>query len=422
MKNYFLILGLIFFYACSSPTKSQTENQLPDIFQASPIDYNKTAYELRHSELWLDYYKIPRSNGLPLIGSIEGDDYFPFWYDAAVSIADFNGDGFEDILHSKTGSDLVTAEYPLELFLNDQTNQNFILNNTLIPDNAKNTTARESAIGDFNNDGKPDVFYSPHGIHGGPGETPSMLISNETGYSFKRFDELQPDFYHNLTSGDINNDGLLDVILFGGGGGYNGIFTFLNTGNGEFNIVQDYIINDTSNMISNIWSHFLYDLNKDNILDLVIAGGFNMPPFGNDQNDGINTLVAILYGDGNSFRLSNSTIVIQGQMYNDFCGDVVITDIEGDGIDEVIARCAKEDGESTEYLRLFSHDGNFNFTEKTAELIENNENTTGRSMVWLRAQDIDGDGNVDIFNSDKGNSNIGNVQHWEWDGSKMRRK
>jgi len=38
------------------------------------------------------------------------------------------------------------------------------------------------------------------------------------------------------------------------------------------------------------------------------------------------------------------------------------------------------------------------------------------------SQDIDGDGNVDIFNSDKGNSNIGNVQHWEWDGSKMRRK
>ena len=43
-------------------------------------------------------------------------------------------------------------------------------------------------------------------------------------------------------------------------------------------------------------------------------------------------------------------------------------------------------------------------------------------MVWLRVQDIDGDGNVDIFNSDKGNSNIGNVQHWEWDGSKMKKK
>ena len=55
-------------------------------------------------------------------------------------------------------------------------------------------------------------------------------------------------------------------------------------------------------------------------------------------------------------------------------------------------------------------------------LFENNNNSTGRSIVWLRVQDIDNDGNVDIFNSDKGNSNIENVQHWEWDGSQMRRK
>jgi hypothetical protein len=138
-------------------------------FSSSPIGYNKSANELRHSQLWLDYYNIPVINGLPLNGNIMGDAFFPYWYDAAVVIADFNGDGYEDLLHSKTGSDLATAEYPIELFLNDHSNENFIFDNTLIPNNAKNTTAREAAIGDFNNDGKPDVFYSPHGIHDGPG-------------------------------------------------------------------------------------------------------------------------------------------------------------------------------------------------------------------------------------------------------------
>lgn len=387
-------------------------------FQESPINYNKTAYQLRHSQLWLDYYKIPLNNGLPLNGTIDGDSNFPFWYDAAVSIADFNGDGYEDLLHSKTGSDLVTEEYPLELFLNDQTNQNFILDNTLIPDNAKNTTARESAVGDFNNDGKPDIFYSPHGIHDGPGETPSMLISNETGYSFKRFDELQSDFYHNLTSGDINNDGLLDIILFGGGGGYNGVYTFFNNGDGTFTIDNNYLVNSTGDRLGGMWSTVLYDVNKDNNLDLVVAGGFDYAPFG--DNNGNGTLIAILWGSGSAFDTNNSTIVSTGVYPDEFCGDVVFYDIDSDGNDEIIARFA-DDG-NTEEVKIFKHNGDFIYTDSSNELIGNNNNATGRSIVWLRAQDIDGDGNVDIFNSDKGNSNIGNVQHWEWDGSKMRRK
>ena len=73
-------------------------------------NYFDTSYNLKHPDLWLDYYEIPVANGLPLNGVDSEGNTFPFWYDAAVAIADFNGDGFEDILHSKTGSDLVTEE------------------------------------------------------------------------------------------------------------------------------------------------------------------------------------------------------------------------------------------------------------------------------------------------------------------------
>ena len=121
-------------------------------------NYFDTSYNLKHPDLWLDYYEIPVANGLPLNGVDSDGNTFPFWYDAAVAIADFNGDGFEDILHSKTGSDLVTEEYPLELFINDGLNEIFILDSTLIPSNAQNTTAREASIGDFNNDGYNDLI------------------------------------------------------------------------------------------------------------------------------------------------------------------------------------------------------------------------------------------------------------------------
>jgi len=382
------------------------------LFQASPINYNKTAYQLRHSQLWLDYYKIPLDNGLPLNGTIDGDPWFPFWYDAAVSIADFNGDGYEDLLHSKTGSDLVTEEYPLELFLNDQTNQNFILDNTLIPDNAKNTTARESAIGDFNGDNIPDVVYVTHGIHGGPGEIPSILLSGDSGFTFKRLTQISPGFHHNITSGDMNGDGILDVIMMGGAG----VNSLLGNGDGTFTS-ETYLVNESGNL-SGMWSHILYDVDKDNDLELVVSGGSSEQPF--VPNSSQSALIIIFWNDGAPFNANNHTVVGIGDPATDFIGDIVIYDIDGDGNEEIIGRYG-DDG-VTEQIKIYQHNGDFIYSDKTNELVDDNSNSTGRSMVWLRVQDIDGDGNIDIFNSDKGNSNIGNVQHWEWDGSQMKRK
>jgi len=374
-------------------------------------NYFDTSYNLKHPDLWLDYYAIPVANGLPLNGIDSEGNTFHFWYDAAVAIADFNGDGFEDILHSKTGSDLVTEEYPLELFINDGSNENFILDNILIPDNAKNTTAREAAIGDFNNDGKPDVFYADHGIHDGPGAYPSILLSNSNGYSFSKLDSLfNPDFYHNLASGDVNNDGYLDVIIFAGGG-EGGVLTLLNTGNANFILNETFFIQDEA---YNMWSNTLFDINDDGYLELIVAGAcFNV---GNEEC----VLIGIYWGNGQYFTYENFTVVSQGSLWYDFIGDVVIADINGDGKEEIIGRYA-DDG-LNEMIMIYEHDGSYNYTDVTDTFIENNTNTTGRSMVWIRAQDIDNDGFMDVFNSDKGNSNIGNTQRWEWNGSILERQ
>ena len=374
-------------------------------------NYFDTSYNLKHPDLWLDYYEIPVANGLPLNGVDSEGNTFPFWYDAAVAIADFNGDGFEDILHSKTGSDLVTEEYPLELFINDGSNEIFILDNTLIPDNAKNTTAREAAIGDFNNDGYPDVFYADHGIHGGLGGYPSILLSNSNGYSFSKLENLlNPYFYHSLASGDVNNDGYLDVVIIAGGG-ENGVLTLLNTGNANFVLNESFFIQDET---YNMWSNTLFDINADGYLELIVTGGcFNA---GNNEC----VLIGIYWGNGQYFTDGSFTLVSQGTVWTDFIGDVAIADINGDGKEEIIGRY-HDDGVN-EKIMIYKHDGDYNYTDVTDTFIENNTNTTGRSMVWIRAQDIDNDGFMDVFNSDKGNSNIGNTQRWEWNGSILERQ
>ena len=376
-----------------------------------PYNYFETSYNLKHPDLWLDYYEIPVANGLPLNGVDSEGNTFPFWYDAAVAIADFNGDGFEDILHSKTGSDLVTEEYPLELFINDGSNEIFILDNTLIPDNAKNTTAREAAIGDFNNDGYPDVFYADHGIHGGLGGYPSILLSNSNGYSFSKLENLlNPYFYHSLASGDVNNDGYLDVVIIAGGG-ENGVLTLLNTGNSNFVLNESFFIQDET---YNMWSNTLFDINADGYLELIVTGAcFNA---GNNEC----VLIGIYWGNGQYFTDGSFTLVSQGTVWTDFIGDVAIADINGDGKEEIIGRY-HDDGVN-EKIMIYKHDGDYNYTDVTDTFIENNTNTTGRSMVWIRAQDIDNDGFMDVFNSDKGNSNIGNTQRWEWNGSILERQ
>ena len=374
-------------------------------------NYFDTSYNLKHPDLWLDYYAIPVANGLPLNGVDSEGNTFPFWYDAAVAIADFNGDGFEDILHSKTGSDLVTEEYPLELFINDGSNEIFIIDNTLIPDNAKNTSAREAAIGDFNNDGKPDVFYATHGIHPGfPGEIPSILLSTDTGYSFSKLESLfNPFFYHSLASGDVNNDGYLDVVIIAGGG-ENGVLTLLNTGNANFVLNESFFIQDET---YGMWSNTLFDINEDGYLELIVTGCFNVGRFEC-------VLIGIYWGNGQYFTDGNFTLVSQGTLWTDFIGDVAIADINGDGKEEIIGRY-HDDGVN-EKIMIYKHDGDYNYTDVTDTFIENNTNTTGRSMVWIRAQDIDNDGFMDVFNSDKGNSNIGNTQRWEWNGSILERQ
>ena len=366
-------------------------------------NYFDTSYNLKHPDLWLDYYAIPISNGLPLEGIDSAGNVWPYWYDAAAVIADFDGDGFEDLLHAKTGSDLVTDRYPLELFINDGSNENFILDTTYIENNLGCTTAREGILGDYNGDGKPDVFYADHGIHGAnqerPGAYPALLLSNSNGYYFSILDQhFNLGFYHNAASGDIDNDGDLDIIVIEGG---RIPITLLNLGNGNFTVDNFFVARID---FIGMWATQLYDINDDGFLDLVLAGR--------------NSLIAIqiFWGNGQRYTNDNSTIIENGLSVGDFA----IGDINGDGKEEIVAKFNSSG--PGEVVRVYEHDGQYNYTDRTNIFIEDNVNTQIMSIVWIRLQDIDNNGLIDLFNADKGNSNIGNPQRWEWNGSILERQ
>lgn len=76
--------------------------------------------------------------------------------------------------------------------------------------------ARVFAEGDFNDDGRSDLFIGGHGYDTAPfaGETDKILLSNTTGSQTGIIAPPgEPSFTHATASGDINRDGIDDIYV-----------------------------------------------------------------------------------------------------------------------------------------------------------------------------------------------------------------
>ena len=394
-----LLLGL-FLTGCEKDIEDN--NTLPIEYR----NYNDNSYNLRHTPLWIDNYSIPKQNNIPTMinASTNGINK---WYDVSETIADFNGDGYYDILFAPTGNDAVEERLPIELYLNQGDNDTFLINYSLISNNIGAITARKSIIGDFNSDGKPDVFFADHGIHANgafPGGIPSLLLSNENGYDFQ-LTNLPRGFYHTATSGDIDNDGDLDIFIpsMENQNSPRSSSFLINDGTANFvlnnNITDGSVISVTSE---------LYDINNDGNLDLIS---------GSDK-------IRIFYGNGNDF-ISDSVLEIDTEAGWEVY-DYGFSDLDGDGYDDIVVSLSNGNGYN---IKIYKQTLNNTFTEKSEYI----ENSTGgnHSVVWIRVQDIDNNGKIDLIENDKGHFNSeeyswpnvsGNTPlRWEWDGSTFKK-
>ena len=199
--------------------------------QPEPVykDYLKSSHDLfatrNKADINLIRYLNQRDNLYQNYcnGIIDGYNQFGNNFDEldGVAYADINNDGYDDILIHPTyqapdSFTLIQVEF--ELYLYNDGSYVYTEIDWGGKDPLKRHLARKILVGDFDNDGDPDFYSANLGLDIPPytGENNSFIINNynvDGTFDYRIHDLLSGS--HEASSGDIDNDGDLDIYSYG---------------------------------------------------------------------------------------------------------------------------------------------------------------------------------------------------------------
>jgi uncharacterized protein YuzB (UPF0349 family) len=207
-----------------------------------------------------------------------------------------------------------------------------------------------------------------------------------------------------LLSGDLDNDGDMDLIQSGSGTDVNGLGSsasvFLNDGDGNFTLeavaIPDYWPDSTVQNFNNFSStegFLMSDLDNDEDLDIIITGSNRTDFYRNDGQ------AQFVYDPNTPFSPS-------------FGGDLIGGDVDGDGDNDVI-QFGKTGSSSADpyFALLFLNDGAGAFTQSQNITFEPFENL---NIAFI---DLEGDGDLDILSFGTNEIFEAQVRVFENDGS-----
>ena len=382
------------------------------------------------------------NGGLNQFGNLS-DNY------GGIAFADINGDGYDDMLvhpvyseNSKNNFSLYKVKFELYLYENGEFKFHEMDFGSL--SHAEAHLARKILVGDFDNDGDPDFYSANFGIDFGNYETEKsfFIINNynvDGTFGYKENQHMEGS--HEASSGDIDNDGDLDIYSYGRLGISQPSSPFYkNIGNFELQMWSGYspneniILNPESNDYSWQYNYFngfntsseLVDIDQDGFVDLILAGHEW------DERS------IVLWGSENGFNTSDKTIVPLIETTVSFpmgtIVDIKVADLNYDGKKEIIflRTGGGEDGSGTDigyfysgwYIQVMDvNDKELN--DISVDIIDtfyrdnivqfSCANPSDNWIYWISINDYDNDGNLDIYNKMLDNRPF---HRWEWNGSK----
>ena len=181
-----------------------------------------------------------------------------------------------------------------DFFINNG-DDTFDIDNSFFNSDFQSDKARKTIVGDFNGDNKPDVVRIS-GQHDYLDKSNITLSKSDGSYVISEIEVVPVSQYHGFASGDIDNDGDLD-LFFGSPGEDQGFA--INNGDGTFvwKKSSENILNQIDGDVrEQVQTVEIFDFNNDNNLDLIIGGQFNIRQ-GQPYLDG----PTILWGDGSGY-------------------------------------------------------------------------------------------------------------------------
>ena len=379
---------------------------------------------------WINYEEIVKANNDYNYNEISS---------TATGFGDFNRDGYVDFMTQNTDNQ---TEWNMFLWNDSQ----FIIDNSIIsnPEFQVTTGARKTVTNDFNGDNYPDVVRIDGG-HDVLGYTNITLSNSDGSYELKNISEVPVTQYHGFASGDIDNDGDVDLFFGAPKSGF-----AINDGKANFTWfgVHERIDNYFKHVVDpgnptqqdgpyGVQTVEIVDVNKDGNLDIVVGGAYKDVEY--DDNL---TSPTILWGDGSgNFDYNNKTEVWklgEKPSYNgrkvDNNDDIVIGDIDGDGINDVVLVYINQidndpnnNGNTTMFsmINVFKGNSDNSFTNKTEEWLD--DYVKGFPITWLLLRDVDNNGYIDIVESESKLSRPGNWTgnsnsiRYEWNGFKFEK-
>ncbi len=216
-----------------------------------------------------------------------GEDRWRF----GVQAVDIDNDGDMDFITCPMSN----QSYGIEVWQNNG-NKNF----SLKADNlATHSSGHELAVGDLNGDGYMDIFFPAGDIH--------ILLNDGTGNFTDNGQNLTASDPEGVTLFDADGDGDLDAVVYRG---FVDLF-FINDGTGQFSQAQELAQDDTEGVAAS-------DIDNDGDIDIVVAPWSG--PIELWINDGLGSFVP---GD---------TLFATSGWHN----EIKMTDLNFDGLDDII--------------------------------------------------------------------------------------
>ena len=294
-----------------------------------------------------------------------------FWNDLGTYLyTDFTGDGKKDLWAYYWKGPWPTNALGLHLYSEYEKNPNiYDLQIGL-------TQVRKCVVSDMDNDNSPDIMLFSSGYDGMPfpGDSLAIFYPKNVKYQF-----LSKDigYFHGGATGDINNDGLIDIIAYSGGSAAIPVHPtcYINKGGQTFELNNKVFKNFTQ--MDNYYTVELFDINNDGKLDLFLGSSKTLRVIPNINGD-FDRSKAI------DFPIDSNLEIM----------DIAFLDFDFDGKIDVLTMSNKNyNGYG---LRLFLNKGT-SFLESTKNYFDVTDGEGKNAWIkWIRLFDYDLDGDIDV--------------------------